>query len=101
MRPPHEQLLLEMSEQEYHLWRHNPITAAYLKYLDDQAEAFRTAAADLLEAGTLGAQADTIRGRILTLRELQTLSLGVIQNFYRQEGTEENDGTEADQGPSR
>jgi len=86
-RPRHEQLLLELSEEAYHLWRHGPITAAYLLYLGDQAEAFRTAAADLLEAGHLLPQADTIRGRLLTLRELQNLSLDAIQNFYRQEDT--------------
>lgn len=88
IRAPHEQLILSLSEESYHLWRHSPITAAYLKYLGDQADAFRTAAADLLEAGTLATQADVIRGRILTLRELQTLSLDVIQNFYRHEDTE-------------
>ena len=97
-RPPHEQLIIALSEQEYNLWRHNPITAAYLLYLGDQADAFRTAAADLLEAGNLMPQADTIRGRILTLRELQTLSLGDIQNFYRQEDTAGNDAAKADQG---
>ena len=100
-RPPHESLLLQISEQEYHLWRHNPITAAYLLYLGDQAEAFRTAAADLLESGNLAQQADMIRGRILTLRELQTLSLGVIQNFYRHEDTEGNDAASPDQGHPR
>ena len=89
-RPPHETLLLELGEQEYAQWRHNPITAAYLKYLGDQADAFRTAAADLLEAGHLDKQSDVIRGRILTLRELQNLSLDAIKNFYRkeEEGTE-------------
>jgi hypothetical protein len=97
-RPAHEELLLELSEEAYALWRHSPITAAYLKYLGDQAEAFRTAAADLLEAGALAPQADVIRGRLLNLRELQTLSLGVIKNFYRREDTQENDGTETNQG---
>ena len=100
-RPPHEQLLTALSDQEYQLWRHNPITDAYLKYLADQAEAFRTAAADLLESGNLAQQADMIRGRILTLRELQTLSLGVIQNFYRHEETEGNDAASPDQGHPR
>ena len=100
-RPPHESLLLALSEQEWALWRHNPITAAYLLYLQDQTEAFRTAAADLLESGNLAQQADTIRGRILTLRELQTLSLGVIQNFYRHEETEGNDAASPDQGHPR
>ena len=100
-RPPHESLLLELSEESFQLWRHSPITAAYLQYLDDQANAFRKAAADLLEAGQLAPQADMIRGRILTLRELHTLSLDVIQNFYRHEETEAENGSQADQGPSR
>ena len=99
-RPPHEELWLELSEEAYALWRHNPVTGAYLKYLDDQAEAFRTAAADLLEAGTLESQADVIRGRILTLRELQTLSLGVIQNFYRHEDSAGNDDADANEAGS-
>lgn len=104
MKPAHETLLLELSEQEYMLWRHNPITAAYLSYLGDLTETFRSSAADLLEAGTLAAQADVIRGRLLNLRELQNLSLDDIRNFYRQEVTEGNDGGNADkvgQGPPR
>jgi hypothetical protein len=88
MRPPHESLLLELSEESFNLWRHNPITSAYLQYLGDQVEAFRMAAADLLEAGNLD-NTDVIRGRLLTLRELQNLSLGDIRNFYRQEESEE------------
>lgn len=96
-RAPHETLLLEMSEQSYHLWRHSPVTAAYLKYLADQAEAFRTAAADLLEAGKLvSPDSDVIRGRILTLRELNALLLDDIHNFYRQPDTEESGGTATD-----
>jgi hypothetical protein len=95
MKPPHETLLLGLSEQEFQLFRHNPITAAYLLYLGDQVDAFRTAVGDLLEAGQLDRQADVIRGRLLTLRELQNLALDDIRNFYRQEGT---DGTETDQG---
>lgn len=99
-RPPHETLLLALSEQEFQLWRHNPITAAYHRFLEDQTVAFRTAAVDLLEAGHLAAQSDVIRGRLLTLRELQNLSLDGIQNFYRQEDTAGNDGTTTDQGSS-
>lgn len=88
-RPPHEELLLELSEEGYQQFRHHPIMAAYLKYLGDQIEAFRTAAMDLLEAGSLTPQADVIRGRLMTLRELQNLSLDDIRNFYRHEDTEE------------
>jgi hypothetical protein len=93
-RAPHETLLLEMSEQSYHLWRHSPVTAAYLKYLADQVEAFRTAAADMLEEGRLGTGSDVLRGRILTLRELHTLSLEDIHEFYRQpEGNGDENGS--------
>lgn len=94
-RSPHERLLLELSEEAYHLWRHNPVTAAYLLYLGDQIDAFRTAAADLLESGALSPQGEVIRGRILTLRELQNLSLDAIQNFYRQE-TQAGDAATSD-----
>jgi hypothetical protein len=92
-RPAHESLLLELKEQEYAQWKHHPITAAYLQYLSDQVEAFRIAAADLLEEGHLNPQAETLRGRLLMLRELQTLSLDHIKTFYRHEETEEMEET--------
>ena len=85
-QPPHENLLLDLSEQEFMLWRHNPITSAYLKYLEDQIEAFRFAAADLLEAGSLPPQAEVIRGRILTLRELQNALARGYQEFLQERG---------------
>jgi hypothetical protein len=92
-RPPHESLLLELNEETFYRWRHSTLTAAYLLYLGDVLESFRTAAADLVENGNIGDKAGELRGRLLILRELQNLSLGDIQAFYRQEGTEEkNDG---------
>ena len=100
-RPAHEQFLISLSEQEYQLWRHNPITAAYLNYLGDQLTAFRTAAADLLEAGKLEPGADVLRGQILTLRELHDLQLSDIRGFYRQEDTEGKDANSPDQGSPR
>jgi hypothetical protein len=95
-RPAHESLLLELSDQDYNLWRHQPITAAYLQHLSDQIEAFRTSASDLLEEGRLLPQEGELRGRLLMLRELQSLSLEHIKNFYRQEETEETSGTASD-----
>ena len=96
-RPAHETLFLEMSNQEFHQWRHHPVTSAYLSYLNDQVEAFRTAAADLLEQGRLNSQADELRGRLLTLRELHSLSLTDICGFYRNSDTEENNASPAHQ----
>ena len=88
-RPAHETLFLEMTAQEFNQWRHHPVTAAYLQYLDDLVKSFRGSAADLLEAGRLNPQAEELKGRLLTLRELHSLSLTDICGFYRQEDTEE------------
>ena len=102
-RAPHEQLLLGLSEEAYQLWRHNPVTGAYLHFLEDQLNAFRTAAADLLEAGKLEPGSDVLRGRMLTLRELHELKLSDIHGFYRQVDTEEakDDAAAPDQRDSR
>ena len=101
-RPQHESLLLELSEQEFQQFRHHPLMAAYLRYLGDQVEAFRTAAADLVEAGNL-VSLEVIRGRLSTLRELQNLSLDDIRGFYRQEdtaGIDDGNAHQAGSGPS-
>jgi hypothetical protein len=89
LKPPHETLLLELSEQSFGQWKHHPITSAYLSYLNDLIESFRTAAADMVENGIDNPQAEVLRGRILTLRELHTLKLEHIQNFYRNQESEE------------
>ena len=91
--PRHERLLLDLTEEEFQIWRHHPVTAAYLQYLEDQLTAFRTAACDLLEAGNLD-NPDVLRGRMLTLRELSHLTLADIKGFYRNEATEGNDAAE-------
>lgn len=100
MPSPHESLLLEMSEQEFNLWKNNPVTRAYLGFLLDEVEAFRTTAMDLLEAGQLNGRADELKGRILTLRELATLKLSDIHGFYRQEAEGEAEN-ERDANPTR
>lgn len=97
IEPPIKNLFLELSDESYHQWRHHPVTAAYLQFLEDQAANFREAAADLFESGVLDPQspnpninANVIRGRILCLRELHALQLGSIQEFYGQ-GSQEDE----------
>ena len=77
------------SEQAYQLWRHDPITAGYLQYLEDQIVFMRDAAADLLESGLFKAgdqhqdrNPDSLRGQIIMLRQLHTLELRQIKEFY-------------------
>ncbi len=93
-------LVLEMSETEFNQWRHHPVTAEYLRFLADQADNFRAAAADLWELGRLSdsnpdpnVNSSVLRGRMMTLRELHGLKLSDMQDFYRQE--EDDEGTTA------
>lgn len=83
------QLFLDMSPTEFRMWQHNPITAAYLQYLDDVIANWRDLAADLLEAGAyrLGdphedRNPDVVRGQLVALRKLRQISLEDIQGFY-------------------
>lgn len=93
-------ILEEMNAETFNIWRHHPITSAYLKFLADQASAMRETAADLLEQGLLdpnspnaALNANMIRGRLLTLRELVELRLENIQEFYSQ-ANQESDETD-------
>ena len=77
------------SDTEYQQWRHHPITAGYLQYLEDQIAFMREAAADLLEGGlfTQGDRhqdknPDTLRGQIVMLRQIHGLTIEQIKDFY-------------------
>jgi hypothetical protein len=84
-------LFLHVGETEFQQWRHNPLSAAFLVFLADQAANFRQAAMDLWEAGRLGQESDVLRGRVMTLEEIGNLKLEAIQDFYRNEDS--NEGT--------
>jgi hypothetical protein len=96
-------VLCEIKEQEWMLWQHNPITAAYLQFMDDQIAAWRELGMDLLEGGAfrLGDPSadrnpDVVRGQLLAARGLRGITLGQIQAFYAdQEPADEAEDTEA------
>ena len=88
--------LRTMGDQEWALWLHDPVTASYLQYMDDQIAFYREAVADLLEQG-LFAQGhqhqdrnpDVIRGQIVMLRQLRGITAHDMRSFYGQELPEE------------
>lgn len=91
-------VLLEIGDEEFRLWTHNPISAAYLQFMEDQVAVWRELAADLLEAGAFGstsqhedANPNVVRGRILALRDLRRITLGEIQAFYGKEPAAESE----------
>jgi hypothetical protein len=81
---------LDMGEREFAMWMHNPITAAFFRYLDDQVAVLRDRAADLVEGGVFmgadkryeDASIEVVRGKLRALRGLQGIALGDIQGFY-------------------
>ena len=79
----------EVTETEFNMWRHSPMTAAYLQFMMDQVANWRELAADLIEAGAFSAgargednNAEVLRGKILAFRELHAAEITTIQGFY-------------------
>lgn len=94
--------MLGLGEQEFRLWQHSPITAAFFQFMDDQVASWRENAADLLEMGAFipGAREqdrnpDVVRGRILALRELREIELETIQGAYGKSPPEEDQEQQA------
>lgn len=78
-----------LNQTDYSLWLHHPVTAGFFQYIEDQIEFMRSAVADMLEAGAFvpGHQhqdrnPDVLRGQIIMLRGLHTLTIDQIKNFY-------------------
>lgn len=81
--------ICSIGETEFAQWRHNPVTAGFLQYLEDQIVFLRDAAADMLEDGMFvpghahqDRNPDVLRGQILNLRAIGGLTIEQIKNFY-------------------
>jgi hypothetical protein len=86
---------LGISEGDFQVWKHHPVSKLYLQYLAD----YRTMLLrDLLarwEAGALTLETEKeIRGRTITLAELVELKFASIETFY-QTSEEENETASA------
>lgn len=78
--PPH---LSDLSEQEFKLWLHNPITKVVWAYLADKRADYQDQALHMLLSNSLDMDtARELRGRIWCLTELQDLPLVAIKSFY-------------------
>lgn len=97
------QQLLDLSAAEFRMWQHNPITAAYLQFLDDQIAEWRSLAADLVENGAFQLRdphedknPDVVRGRIRAVRELRDIDIESIHRFYGQEPEDDEPSSETE-----
>lgn len=79
----------QITEQDFLGWKHNPVSKVVLQYLADYRQILLREVIGRFEQGTLLERTEQeIRGRCLTLKDLSELQFGSIQNFYREEDTE-------------
>lgn len=90
------ELLFEINEEQFQMWRHERITASVLQFMQDQIAQWRELAADFVEWGAfhLGDQhedrnPDVVRGKLLAMRQLHQITLEGIQAFYSQAASDE------------
>lgn len=89
LAPAPPEAIRDLSETAYSLWRHSPITAAFLQFVEDRADALKAQFFELWAAGALtrndhepNTHPEMVRGRYLELTELHAMSLAEIRNFY-------------------
>ena len=74
--------LRELTPQQFQLWRHHPVSQAVLRFLADWARELRRDVLERWESGTGLADEHEARGRVLMLREVGELDIGVMREFY-------------------
>jgi hypothetical protein len=84
-------LLDGITDSDFNVWKHHPVSKLYLKYLGDYRAMLLRELLARWEAGTLILDTEKeIRGRTMTLADLVDLQFASIEKFYSEE---ENEGT--------
>ena len=80
---PQNSKLLDLSPTDWQQFRHQPMVAAFLLYLEHLALAYRRELMELWEANQLKPdQASEIRGAVMMLEQISNLPLDTIRRFY-------------------
>lgn len=78
-----------LSEADFQVWKHHPVSKLYLKYLADYRSMLLKELIERWEAGALTLETEKeIRGRTMTLADLVELQFASVKKFYQ---TEEED----------
>lgn len=113
MADHHEELMLCLTQQEWAQWQHNPVTAAFFVFLEDQETNFMDNIAERFVAGMLYEKggsdgvdsqdhnASVLRGRVIALRETRRITLADLQAFYRDKRGEPQPEDEDDRANAR
>ena len=104
--PPQNPMALELTDQQFNLWRHDPVTRCFLLYLEHQADNYRLGHLARWESNKplsdLEKSEELERvGRIAMCEDLRTVNLTAIRRLYglkEAPGSEQRDGSGAHQG---
>ena len=78
-------LLAEMSDQQFQMWRHHPVTSLVLGFLADYAGGLEKEVLTRWRSGSLRlGDEQEARGRVLALAEVAALDVAAIRQFYGQ-----------------
>lgn len=84
---PELALARELTEQQFQLWRHQPISRLLFRFLADRQEALGRNMLERWMARSLKlVDEEEARGRALESEEVRSISLATIRNFYGIEG---------------
>lgn len=77
------ELALELSEQEYQLWKRHPVSQMFFQWVEDKLDDYRSGAAGYVESGPLDpVLLAEFKHRIAFCRELKQLRVSDIRYFY-------------------
>jgi len=83
------EILKDLTEQEYQLWKRHPISQLMFQFLRDKAVDYREGAFGRWEAGIANLNdksMDEARVRMIFCNEMNALTLSDIKTFYQQQG---------------
>ena len=88
-----------ITERDFQLWKHNPVTKMMMKFLGDSRGVMVGKLINQWEAGALKLTDEQEgRGRALALREIKDLEFEHIATFYGIQKEEKDNGSEEDTG---
>lgn len=90
-KPQHE--LNGITEGDFQVWKHHPVSKVFFRYLMDFAEVLRQAQLQEIEQSDVAMDAKKqgeFKGRIATIREVASMEFTHIDAFY---GHEEEEGS--------
>lgn len=86
-----------ISREQYNEWRNSPVTLFFRKFLSDRGAMMKAAMTEewVKNPEAFEAHQAEARGRILELQEASDVAFEVIEEFYRKDGGDGDQGAMA------